>query len=142
SAAGTPSTASATCPGTSAAPASSSPSTPRSSPPPRDVLERPPAGSRRERASDGGQGVLLPLDGDVLALQILEHALVAALAADAALLGAAERRGRVGDDAAVEPDHAGVQRLGDAQALGQVGGVDVGDQPVLGVVGQPDRLVD
>ena len=54
---------------------------------------------------------------------------------------AAERGRRVADQAAVEADHAGLERLADPQAAGQVAGVDVGDQAVLGVVGQPDRLV-
>ena len=48
---------------------------------------------------------------------------------------AAERRGRVGDDALVEADHAGLERLGDAERAGEVLGEDVGDQAVLGVVG-------
>ena len=48
-------------------------------------------------------------------------------------------RGRVGDDALVEPDHAGLQGLGDAQRAAQVVGEDVGDQAVLGVVGRRDR---
>ena len=39
----------------------------------------------------------------------------AALAAEAGLLDAAERRCRVGHDALVEPDHAALQGLGDAQ---------------------------
>ena len=45
------------------------------------------------------------------------------------------------DQAAVEADHAGLEPLADPQAAGEVAGVDVGDQAVLGVVGQPDRLV-
>src|SRR5215217_5483760 len=105
STAGTRWTASATCPATSAGPGSSSPSTPRSSPPRRP--DRFPlaamcvsgAYSRRKAPwthiapSSGGTGLLLvpiarasPVDGDVLALQVVEHALVATLAADAALL--------------------------------------------------------
>ena len=57
------------------------------------------------------------------------------------LLHAAERRRRVGHDAAVEADHAGLQRLADPQPAAQVAGVDVGDQPELGVVGPADGVV-
>src|SRR6516165_6355968 len=77
----------------------------------------------------------LPVNSYVLRLHELEQAVVAALTAQAGLLDAAERRGRVGHDAPVDPDHAGVQGLGDPQRAAQVGGVEVGHEPVLGVVG-------
>ena len=67
--------------------------------------------------------------------------MVRPLAAEAGLLDAAERRRGVGDEAAVEADHAGLDLLGDAQAAGEVAGVDVGDEAELGVVGQGDGLV-
>ena len=47
---------------------------------------------------------------------------MAALPADAGLLDAAERCGRVGHDAAVDPDHPGFQGLGDPQRPAQVAG--------------------
>ena len=59
-----------------------------------------------------------------------------ALAAHAGLLDAAERRGRVGDQALVEADHAHLQPLDDAQRAVEVPGEDVADQAVLGVVGR------
>jgi (S)-2-hydroxyglutarate dehydrogenase len=49
---------------------------------------------------------------------------------------------RVADQAAVQPDHAGLDPLADAQALGQVAGEDVGGQAHLGVVGLLDHRVD
>ena len=51
------------------------------------------------------------LDRRVLRLEVLLDALVAALAAEARLLDAAERRRRVRDDALVQADHAGLERL-------------------------------
>ena len=55
------------------------------------------------------------------------------------LLDAAERRRRVGDDALVEADHAGLQALDHAQGALDIARVDVGDEPELGVVGGGDR---
>src|SRR6266540_3962630 len=60
-------------------------------------------------------------------------------AAGGGLLDAAERRGRVGDHALVEPDHAGLEALDHPEGALQVAGVDVGDQAVLGVVGRRHR---
>ena len=45
------------------------------------------------------------------------------------------------DEAGVEPDHAGLQRLADPQRPRQVLGEQVADQPELGVVGRGDGLV-
>src|SRR5690242_11487048 len=67
------------------------------------------------------------VEGEVLRLHELEQPVVAALAPDAALLHAAERRRRVRDDAAVEPDHAGLDRLADRHGAPQVAAVDVRD---------------
>ena len=64
-----------------------------------------------------------------------------ALAAEAGGLDAAERRGRVGDEALVEADHAGLELLDDAERALDVARVDVGDEAVLGVVGGGDRRV-
>src|SRR6266545_6039292 len=71
----------------------------------------------------------------VLDLEVLVDALGAALAAEAGLLDPAERRRRVGHHALVEADHAGLQGLNHPEGALEVGGVDVGDQPELGVVG-------
>ena len=62
-----------------------------------------------------------------------------ALAAEAGGLDAAERRGGVGDHALVEADHAGLEALDDAERALEVARVDVGDEPVLRVVGRGDR---
>src|SRR6186997_1263004 len=59
------------------------------------------------------------IEREVLRLEEFAQPVVAALAADAALLDPTERRGRVGDDAAVEADHAGLDALGDAHRTAQ-----------------------
>src|SRR5215217_2812177 len=79
--------------------------------------------------------------GDVLDAQVLVDALRPALAAEAGRLHAAERRGRVGDDALVEADHAGLELLDDAERALDVARVDVRHEPVLGVVRRGDRGV-
>src|SRR5690606_30623645 len=76
----------------------------------------------------------------VLGLHELQEPLGAPLAAEAALLGAAERGGRVRDQASVEADHPALQALRQAQAAGQVGGVEVADEAVLGVVDRRQQL--
>src|ERR1700754_1812409 len=78
---------------------------------------------------------------DVLDRQVLVDALGAALAAEAGVLDPAEGRGGIGHDALIQPDHAGLELLGDAEGALDVGGVEVGDEPVLGVVGGGDRGV-
>src|SRR5918994_388114 len=78
----------------------------------------------------GVAGVLLlvgpvsPGRRDVLGLHELEEAFGAPLAAEAALLRAAERCGRVGDEAAVEADHAALDPLRQAETAGEVAGVE------------------
>src|SRR5580698_11178860 len=62
----------------------------------------------------------LPVHRDVLGLGELQQPLVGALAAEPRLLHPAERCRRVGDDAAVDPDHAGLEGLGDLQCPAQV----------------------
>src|ERR1700757_882183 len=64
-----------------------------------------------------------PRHRHVLRLHELHQALVRALAAEAALLGAAERRRRIGDEPAIEPDHAEVELLGDSHPARQIAGV-------------------
>src|SRR5215467_14161088 len=66
-----------------------------------------------------------PRHRDVLRLHELHQAFVRALAAEAALLGAAERRRRIGDEATVEPDHAEVELLRHPHAAAQVLGVEI-----------------
>src|SRR6516165_8975270 len=83
----------------------------------------------------------LPRQRHVLGFHELHQPLVRAFAADAALLHAAERRGWIRDEAAVEPDHAKIEPLGHAHAAAEVARVDVGDKPVLGVVGALDHLI-
>src|SRR3954451_25461806 len=78
---------------------------------------------------------------EVFGFQELEQAVMPALAPETALLGAAERRRRVGDDAPVEPDHAGLDPLAERERAAEVAAEDECDQPVLGVVGELDRLV-
>src|SRR3954464_8490583 len=53
----------------------------------------------------------LPAHRNVLRLHELQEPLVRAFAAETGLLGAAERRGRVGDEPAIEADHAEVELL-------------------------------
>src|SRR5258708_656017 len=67
---------------------------------------------------------------------------MAALAAESALLGAAERRRWIGYQPAIESDHAGVDALRDAQAFGEVLGVDVRYQSVFGLVRKFNSFVD
>src|SRR5258707_7864611 len=82
--------------------------------------------------------ICLPAHRYVLGFEKLHHALMGALAADAALLGAAERRGGNGHEPAVEPDHAVVALFPHSHAAAQVLGVDLRDDAVLGVVLPPD----
>src|SRR5690606_8694530 len=68
-------------------------------------------------------------------------AVVGPLAAETALLDAAEGGGRVGDQSAVETDHACFELFGDAQATGEVAGIEIGDEAVFRVVCRSDRLL-
>src|SRR5690606_2393502 len=70
-----------------------------------------------------------------------EDAVVGALATKTALLDATERGGRVGDQSAVETDHAGFELFGDAQAAREVAGVEIGDEAVFSVVLRSDRFL-
>src|SRR5215203_790768 len=82
-----------------------------------------------------------PTDSYVFTFGEGEKALDPTFAAEAAFFDAPERCGRVGYQATVEADHAGLNSLADPQASSEVGGVDVGDEAVLGVVGERDRLL-
>ena len=53
---------------------------------------------------------LLPIRGYVLGLRIRQQPLVGALATDAGMLHAAERRSRIRGQPAVQPDHAAGKR--------------------------------
>src|SRR5215472_605817 len=81
-----------------------------------------------------------PRHRDVLRLQKLHQPFVRTLATDARLLHATEGRGRIGDEPAVEPDHAELELLGDAHAAAHVLGVEVRDEAVLGIVRAFDHL--
>src|SRR6476620_8673632 len=83
----------------------------------------------------------LQVDGYVLGLEVLLDPFGTALAAEARLLDPAARRRRVGDHSLVEPDHAGLELLADAQRALQVARAHVGPESELGVVGRRDRLV-
>src|ERR1700676_575739 len=72
----------------------------------------------------------LPVDRDVFLLEEFEHAFMGAFAADARLLDPAERRCRIGNDAPIESDHAGLDLLGDMKSLGQIARENVGDNTV------------
>src|SRR6266511_3807233 len=87
-------------------------------------------------------GALLgDVDVDVLDLGVLQVALLAELAADARLLVAAERVPWVEQVVVVDPDGAGAQPLGDLDGPGGVAAPDGAGQPVVGVVGDRDRLL-
>src|SRR6266487_1868041 len=80
-------------------------------------------------------------NADELGFQVLDDALLATLAAEPALLHAAERRRRGGRVDVVDPDDGKPERLADPDGAGQVLGVQVGGQAVAGVVGHLDHLV-
>jgi hypothetical protein len=82
-----------------------------------------------------------PLRRDVLGFHELEHPFMPALAAEARLLGAAEGRAGVRDEAAVEADHPVVEPLADLHRALEIAAEDIGDQPVFGVIGAADRVV-
>src|SRR3954447_24362598 len=100
-------------------------------------LNVPPPGE----VAKGARRLCSDVQRDVLRLEVLLQPLGPALAAVAGLLDAAERRPGVGDHALVEADHAGVELLDHAERAVDVLRVDVGDEAVLGVVGDGDRLV-
>src|SRR5438552_18777684 len=80
------------------------------------------------------------LPHDLLHLRVLFHPEAPALAADAALLEAAE--GRVEEvDAVVDPHHPGADALGERERLGGVARQHHAAEPVGGVVRDADRLV-
>src|SRR5215210_4105152 len=82
-----------------------------------------------------------PTDRYVFGLDEGEETLDPTFAAEAAFFDAPERCCGVGYQSTVEADHAGLNSLADPQTPSEVGGVDVGDEAVLGVVGEFDRLL-
>src|SRR5215217_3043903 len=77
----------------------------------------------------------------VLGRQVFVNALEAAFPSDARLFHSAEWSCRVRHDADVEAQHAGLQGLDEPLAAGQVLGVRVPNQAVLGVVGNPNGFL-
>src|SRR3990172_10244373 len=78
---------------------------------------------------------------EVLDLEELVDAVLRALAAEAGLLHAAERRLSGRDQAGVDPDDAGLEALRDAPDPAEVAGVEVGGEPELGVVREANRFL-
>src|SRR3954465_7357450 len=70
-----------------------------------------------------------PVGRNVLRLQIFHQAFMRAFAADAALLHAAERRGGIGNEPTVQPDHAAFELLGEAHAARKIAGIEISDKP-------------
>src|SRR6185437_10338108 len=85
--------------------------------------------------------VRAPRQRDVLGFHVEVERVIAAVAADAGGLHAAERRRQMADVFRVEPDHAGFQRICDAQGPAHVVGPDVAGEPVFHVVGDRDRIL-
>src|ERR687894_2930782 len=78
---------------------------------------------------------------DVLDVEVLLEAVVPALAPEAALLEAPERRLRRGRQPVVGADDPVLEALGEPDHASDVAGVVVGGEAVDGVVGPPDRLL-
>src|SRR5690606_24402954 len=80
------------------------------------------------------------LDANVAGLGEETHRLQAALAAQAGLAHAAERRAQVAHEPAVDPDDAGVDAGGEAVGAGEVARPDRRGQAVVDGIGQRQRL--
>jgi len=87
---------------------------------------------------DGG---LLAGNVDSLDLEVLVESLLAVLAADTALLVAAEGKLGAGSTVLVDPDSTSLEVLGDVEGSVERLGVETGSETVLGVVGLLDDLV-
>src|SRR5579871_2292403 len=70
-----------------------------------------------------------PRHHHIFDLDIFFHAMMGALAPEAAFLHAAEWSDFGGDQAGVDADHAGLQRLGDAPDAPQVARIEIGGEP-------------
>src|ERR1700676_3192675 len=67
-----------------------------------------------------------PIQRDVFALGEFQEAVMAAFAAQPALLDAAKGRGGIGNQPAIEPNHAGFQPLADGQPALEIAGIKIG----------------
>src|SRR5262249_45103271 len=83
----------------------------------------------------------LPTHRNILRFEEFHHALMGAFAAEPGLLGAAERRGRIGDQASIETHHPEIELLRNPHATVQVLRIQVGNQAVFGRIGALDCLV-
>src|SRR4029079_5137318 len=92
-------------------------------------------------ASDAylGRAVLVEPDGDILLLHVDLEGVIAAVAADAARLDAAERRRQMPHVLRIDPDHAGFDVLGDAMGAADVAGPEIGGKPVGDVLRADNR---
>src|SRR5690606_31283164 len=85
--------------------------------------------------------VVLPGRADVLRLDELEHTFVGTFTAQAALLHPTERRRRIGDEPAVDPQDACLDGFRRPQGTAEVTAEDVRSESELGAVRELDRLV-
>src|SRR5205823_2902328 len=108
-----------------------------------DPAMRAPPISLLQHVVRGSRPSNLPADlcRDVLDLEVLVDALVAALAAEPRLLHPSEGPGRVRDQPAVEPNHARFQSLDHAERPVEIAGVDVRDEAELGDDGGVKRVL-
>src|ERR1700730_10985970 len=104
------------------------------------------ARSRRGGADHEGEGAVLDGTGSgyggVLLLGVLVQCVRSALAAEPALLVTAEGVVRVDHVPVVDVDHPGLQAAGYVKSPLLVAAPDAGRQPVAGVIGDRDGLVD
>src|SRR5262249_26488851 len=101
------------------------------------------AGSRGARSVRGPSNISATLADsrrDVLQLRVVLDPVARALAAHPGMLDAAERRLRGRQQTFVDTDHAGLECFGDSLLARAVAREDVGNEAVLGVVCQADRL--
>src|ERR1700733_6698208 len=101
---------------------------------------------RRRSADHEGEGTVLDragsVYGDVLLLGVLVQRVRPALTAEPALLVTAEGAVRVDHVPVVDVDHPGLPAAGHVEGPLLVAAPDAGRQPVAGVVGERDGLVD
>src|SRR5690606_23998135 len=77
----------------------------------------------------------------IFAVEIVLDALIAAFLAEAGLLESAEGRLRRGDQPFIDADQAIFEPLHHAEGAAEIAGVEIGGQPVNGVVGATDPLL-
>src|SRR5688572_30324922 len=82
-----------------------------------------------------------PAEAEVLDLEVLLDAVLGPLAAETALLHAAERRHLGRDEAGVDAHHAALEPLGHAEHARHVAPIEIRGEPELGVVSLRDGLV-